>query len=410
MNTVRQIPPIVLTAFATAAAVFAAPSGVNAESLKAISPVEEIAVENGTPLVDALFKLPNTTSILFDDGSSRSVDLAWSLSEYVKTSRGGNIVAQAYLPRIRGAYEMTGSFALPESVTRTDVTMPTQVKTMVNIEGGELASLDDQELFDQPGQYGSKSMQFGDVERSYHYYVPSDYVAGEALPLMFTFHGAGSHGVGQLSYSDFDVVAEREGFIVVAPDYGVSALGRFDTPGVADFTAAIIDDVDREFTIDPRRIYASGISMGGSASFTLAHELSDRIAAIAPVASSARGVLERTLPRPIPIVWFYGTRDSRYGPELLLTVDHLVEQNKSSPRPAVKTWTPTEDDPTGITRLTYPGGDNGADTIFYRIDEGGHTWPGKYQYSSLINVGLTSQHIDASDVIWEHLRSHTLPQ
>lgn len=39
-----------------------------------------------------------------------------------------------------------------------------------------------------------------------------------------------------------------------------------------------------------------------------------------------------------------------------------------------------------------------------------HVKPGKYQYSSLINVGLTSQHIDASEVIWEHLSKHRLPR
>jgi polyhydroxybutyrate depolymerase len=120
--------------------------------------------------------------------------------------------------------------------------------------------------------------------------------------------------------------------------------------------------------------------------------------------------LEKQLPRPIPIVWFYGTRDSGSGPELLKTIDHLVEQNKADTKPAVKTWAPTEKDPTGITRLTYEGGENGVDMIFYRVDEGGHTWPGKYQYSSLTNVGLTSQQLDATEVIWEHLKDYTLPE
>ena len=151
--------------------------------------------------------------------------------------------------------------------------------------------------------------------------------------------------------------------------------------------------------------------MGGGASFSLAYELSDRIAAVAPVAAgTGRG--QRALPRPITIVIIHGTRDpvaSGYGAQTYAGVDHWVKQNGCSETPAVKVWTHTEDDPTGITRFTYGDGKDGTEVIFYRVDEGGHTWPGKYQYASWITVGLTSQHIDGSQVIWDHLKEHELP-
>ena len=81
------------------------------------------------------------------------------------------------------------------------------------------------------------------MERTYHTYVPSTYTGDAPVPVMFTFHGGGSYAIGQLAYSDFDVIAEKEGFIVVAPDYGMSALGRFTTPEVPEFTSAILDEL-----------------------------------------------------------------------------------------------------------------------------------------------------------------------
>ena len=57
--------------------------------------------------------------------------------------------------------------------------------------------------------------------------------------------------------------------------------------------------------IDPRRIYATGMSVGAMMCYRLAVDLSDRIAAIAPVA----GTMPRDLPRPtrsVPVIDFHG--------------------------------------------------------------------------------------------------------
>ncbi len=383
-------------------------------TMTGITPVDDITVEYGTSLASALERLPGTTTISVNNGDPVPVSLHWQLSEFVETSRGANIVRQDWLPTVRGPYEVTATFALPDGVQRTDVGMSLMLKARVTVESGELLTLDDGGVFRQPGTYSSQSMTFGDTERTYHMYVPSSYernggADSGGMPVLFMFHGGGSYAVGQIAYSRVDSLAEREGFIVVAPDYGLSALGRFQTPSVPEFTAAIIDELAANYRIDERRIYATGISMGGGASITLAHELGDRIAAVAPVATGGRGILERTLPRPTTIVWFYGNRDSGYGPQIYETIDHLVMQNNAASRPKIKTWSPTEDDPTSVTRFTYDGGDNGTEVIFYRVEEGGHTWPGKTQYASLISVGLTTQQIDAMELIWTHLKEHSLP-
>jgi polyhydroxybutyrate depolymerase len=52
----------------------------------------------------------------------------------------------------------------------------------------------------------------------------------------------------------------------------------------------------------------------------------------------------------------------------------------------------------------------GAELGFYRIDNGGHAWPGS-EFSRQIEsvVGFTTFSIHASDVMWDFFASHPLP-
>ena len=49
------------------------------------------------------------------------------------------------------------------------------------------------------------------------------------------------------------------------------------------FTRAILDDLETVARVDPRRVFATGMSNGAMMAYRVAAELSDRIAAIAPV-------------------------------------------------------------------------------------------------------------------------------
>ena len=374
-----------------------------------VTPVDTIAVPDGTSLEDALAALPATTTITVSEGDPIPVELDWELRELVETSRGDNIVRQVWYPTARGTYEMRGTFELPDGVVQPDPPLPTEVIAEVVILGGDLITLEDTDLFDEPGTYVDDSLTFGSIERTFQYYVPSSYDGTQPMPLVVNLHGAGSYGLGQLFYTEFDRVAEEEGFIVVAPDYGLSAKGLFLTPNISTFTSAIIDHLSSQYEIDQRRVYATGISQGGGASLSLAYNLSDRIAAVAPVAAGLGAVLQNDLPRPMSFVVVYGTQDSGWSPTFFDATARLAEQLGASPTAETETWPATPDDPTSITRHSHTGGIYGTEVAFYQVHEGGHTWPGKYQYASLITVGLTSQHIDATEAIWGHLRQHSLP-
>src|SRR5690606_4407811 len=71
---------------------------------------------------------------------------------------------------------------------------------------------------------------------------------------------------------------------------------------------AMIADLKERYPIDEKRIYATGFSNGAQFSYRLACELSDVLAAVAPV--NGQGILADCNPsRPIPILSFHGSED-----------------------------------------------------------------------------------------------------
>src|SRR5947209_15439212 len=76
------------------------------------------------------------------------------------------------------------------------------------------------------------------------------------------------------------------------------------------FISELIDTLRAAYNIDPTRIYANGLSIGGGMAFVLSCTLSDRIAAVGMVAAA------QSLPsswctdhRPVPMIAFHGTAD-----------------------------------------------------------------------------------------------------
>jgi polyhydroxybutyrate depolymerase len=57
-------------------------------------------------------------------------------------------------------------------------------------------------------------------------------------------------------------------------------------------------------------------------------------------------------------------------------------------------------DGTSADITVYAGGAQGTEVVDYKIDNGGHTWPGGWQYLPVFMVGKTSRNLDAGEVIW----------
>src|SRR5262249_28453659 len=78
------------------------------------------------------------------------------------------------------------------------------------------------------------------------------------------------------------------------------------------FVRALLDDLEKTVNVDKKRVYATGMSNGAIMSYLLASELSDRIAAIAPVGGPI-GTAECQPNRPEPVIHFHGT-DDQFAP------------------------------------------------------------------------------------------------
>lgn len=269
-------------------------------------------------------------------------------------------------------------------------------------------------------------IESGGLSRSYEGHLPAP--SGAGLPLVLVLHGGGGDGHGMRRLTGMDALAERAGFVVVYPDgYRKSwADGRGTTAaeqaGVDDvaFLRALIQHLVRQYGVDPKRVYAAGISNGGLMVGRLACELSDRIAAFAVVAATFPESLTLGChpPRPVPILFIHGTLDPilpasggvpRFGAGgRLLSAEGAVEfwrGRDACTRPPVEARLidPVPDGTQTLLRGWVCA--QGSRVLFYRVEGGGHTWPGGWQYLPQALVGRTSRDFNASEVIWDFFRS-----
>ena len=260
------------------------------------------------------------------------------------------------------------------------------------------------------------------LAREYVLFVPKSYDESRAAPLVISMHGASLWGAAQRDLSQWNAVAEREGFIVVYP----SGLGRngprawrmsSDTgvPRDVTFISDLIEKLRAEYNIDPARIYADGLSNGGGMAFVLSCTLSDRIAAVGMV--NAAQLLPWGSckdPRPVPMVSFHGTADPvvpyrggktwvapRAFPDQLAWTANWARRNRCAPDPVDATVSDT------VTSRTYIGCADGATVLLYTIHGGGHDWPGGPPLPGWLS-GPVSRGIDATSAMWEFFRGRRL--
>jgi predicted peptidase len=137
----------------------------------------------------------------------------------------------------------------------------------------------------------------------YGLYVPTTYESGHPTPLVVALHGAGSGITAMMEYNNLVELAETYGYIVATPMgyhpygwYGARGPGndfnrqRAD-PGPPNVGALSEEDVinvlrlvRRDYTVDDRRIYLIGQSMGGGGTWYLGTKYAETWAALATMA------------------------------------------------------------------------------------------------------------------------------
>ena len=258
-------------------------------------------------------------------------------------------------------------------------------------------------------------------------------MAAGRLPLLLELHGRGIDAAKFDRLTGFGSLANELGFVLAMPS-AVAEMwndGRSHSskwarePDDVGYLTAVIDDVCARATIDSARIYVVGMSNGAVMAGRLACILSERIAAVAQIAGTAGVASAATYrpSRPVAVLNIHGTAD-KFAPYVGGIAEGLGARTVL--RRAAGTMVGIDDwaefwvaangalDDLGVSELppdttirTWRGASCESDVVFYRVEGGGHTWPGSRIALPAFMFGRTSRTFDATKVAWEFLAGHT---
>lgn len=282
-----------------------------------------------------------------------------------------------------------------------------------------------------------QSLIWQNRERNYWLHLPPQAKMEVPLAILFHLHGGGGTGKGtpRLTYKGFNKIADREGVIVVYPDAiaknwndGRTAHLKPENADVDDvgFIVEIINRLKNTYTIDPNRIFTTGMSNGGFMSSRLLCDRADLFRGGAVLtASLSVEYLEKCKPeKPVAVLVMNGTDDPIVpyaGGDVrlfkwaksrgkVLSNDAYValwkEKNGCTEvEPTVDLPDTNKRDGTTVSITSYSNCETGGALKFYKINGGGHTWPGGKQYLGKRLIGKTSREINACDEIWAFFSS-----
>lgn len=289
---------------------------------------------------------------------------------------------------------------------------------------------------DYPKTAGTFTRNVGNVggrERSFFVYEPRDLKSG--APLLFMFHGGGGDGgaAREGTGGEFELLADRYGFVVVYPD-GVNRSWngcrklqnaqrqRRGIDDVAFVDAMIAQEVARHH-IDEHRVFAVGHSNGGALAFRLALERADKFAGIAAISTNLPAADNMECvphPKAMPVLIMNGTADpvSPYnggtnrrgtanGRTLSTdeTVQYFARINGLDGPPERSVLPHKGEDKTSVERVVWSAPGKPA-VVLYTIRGGGHNVPQPY-FRFPRSVGPQTEDIDAPAAIWDFFMRET---
>lgn len=286
----------------------------------------------------------------------------------------------------------------------------------------------------QPGPLGPgdhvRKLMVGGQKRTYLVHVPKGHDPKKSAPVVLALHGAAMNGPMMARFTGLNKKSDQAGFVVVYPSgtgagpflaWNAGGLTGKWARGKADdvaYVGKLLDDLGTAVKVDEKRVYACGMSNGAMMCYRLAAELSDRIAAIAPVAGTI--AIEESKPkRPLSVLHFHGTKDTFVpfarakgkAPSFVKlkgveeSIRAWVKLNGCAEKPKIDTLS-KEGDEMKVTRKTYGGGKDRSEVVLVIIENGGHTWPGRTPPASF--MGKSAKNVSANDLIWEFFQKHRL--
>ena len=260
------------------------------------------------------------------------------------------------------------------------------------------------------------TIKVDNLDRTYLLHIPPGLESGKPSPVVIALHGFDNEHFFEVTdlqnMTGFGDISDKNGFILVYPsgdsgfwNVGGGCCGSSADKDVneADFMRQIIKDIGAVATVDPKRIYATGFSMGGMLAFRLACEMSDTFAAVAPVAGSLLyGPCQPA--QPVSIMQVHGKADTSVPytgglggfmtgtfkfPPVDSTIAAWAQLDSCSS-------SATTDQQGVAVHTAFPGCKAGSSVELYTIDVLGHNWPSQYV-------------IPVSQMIWDFFKAHPKP-
>jgi poly(hydroxyalkanoate) depolymerase family esterase len=303
-----------------------------------------------------------------------------------------------------------------------------------------------------PATAATGTLSSGDYtgpEGSQHYelYIPSTYNPATPVPLVVALHGCTQSADQFRLLTRWDALAEAKGFIVVFPQQDASA-NQFKcwnffqdahmhrSAGEPMLIAAVTSFVERNYAVDPHRIYATGLSAGGAMASVMAATYPDLFAAIGigsgceyaatatcagyksadPGQAAQQAYKEMgSHARPMPFIAFQGDADTTVPP---VNADQLVQQwletgdladdgalNRSVPQAPAKTTRGQARGGEAYTLRSYLDNAHAELAQYWVIQGMNHAWSGGDPSQSYADA----KGPDETAAMYAFFQSHTGP-
>jgi polyhydroxybutyrate depolymerase len=328
-------------------------------------------------------------------------------------------------------------------------------------------------------QETQEKIEIDNATRTFILHLPQGYDQQQRYPLVILFHGQNQDADDMGRLTHFSQFAEKNGIIAVYPNAtrgqwnigvhpeqpstgmarrgggrrggwggypgggggypgggggypggqpgGTNPDDSRNRPEPADdvaFLNQMLDQLMLKYSIDAHRIYATGLGDGGFMAMRAGCNMADRVAAIAPVASTLPKTMICLPSRPVPALFIDGTDDpvvpyngGTYKPGRfpVLSAEESAKSwakfDRCNEKPAQDKLPPLNKSDKGAKEtktLTFNGCRDNAQVVLYSMKDGGNTWPGGEQYTTEKEVGKVSSAISANESIWNFLNTRKI--
>ena len=269
-----------------------------------------------------------------------------------------------------------------------------------------------------PVGQSTQTISSGGRVRTFHLYRPA--TLASPAPLVVMLHGGFGSGTQAEGAYGWDAEADANHFLVAYPDgvdhawnVGGGCCGTPAQSGVDDaaFISAMVTQLRGELSLDPARLYATGISNGGMLAYHLA--CTTRLfAAIGPDSATELG--DCSAPAALSVIHVHGSADHNIpysggpgdGPARIdgpavptVIIDWRATDHCAAPSQTVA----------GVVTTSIASCPDGRAVELITVAGAGHQWPGGVSHpveERLLHLDPPSKALNATHVIWAFFAAH----